>query len=305
VTALAPPVGVRRRLRAARPARAAIRPGEVEEAVSLVSSIFTMVAIISLWFVFQLLVLSGFSEGRDQHLLYQQFREQVAAATAPTGPVVAPGKPVALLTIPHLGLSQVVVEGTASGDLLAGPGHRRDTVLPGQRGVSLVYGRASTYGAPFSRVTTLHQGDQIVVQTAQARTVFEVDAVRRAGDPLPTPPTGEQARLTLVTAEGTGPLSGLRARNAVYVDATAAKGQPFPAGRPTAVPATEKAMAVETGALPMLALALALLGALTLGVTVARQRWSGALVWVIASPVVVALAWFTTDVVMRLLPNLI
>ena len=304
MTALAPSVGLRRRLRS-RPVRASIRPGEVEEAVSLVSSVFTMVAIISLWFVFQVLVLSGFSQARDQHLLYDEFRGQLAAATAPTGPVVAPGKPVALLTIPHLGLSQVVIEGTASGDLLAGPGHRRDTVLPGQRGVALVYGRASTYGAPFGRVTTLHQGDQIVVQTAQARTVFEVDGVRRAGDRLPKPPTGEQARLTLVTAEASGPLAALRARDTVYVDATAANGQPFPAGRPAAVPDTERAMAVETGALPMLALALGLLAALTLGITVARQRWSGALVWVIASPVAIALAWFTTDVVMRLLPNLI
>lgn len=304
MTALAPPAGVRRRLRP-RPARATIRPGEVEETVSLVSSVFSMVAIVSLWFFFQVLVLSGFSQAREQHLLYGEFRQQLAAATAPSGPIVPPDHPVALLTIPHLGLSQVVVEGTASGDLLAGPGHRRDTVLPGQRGVSLVYGRASTYGAPFRRVTSLHKGDQIVVQTAQARTVFEVDGVRRAGDRLPTPPTGEQARLTLVTAEGTGPLAGLRAGNAVYVDASAAKGQPFPAGRPTAVPDSERAMASETSALPMLVLALGMLAALTLGITAARQRWSGALVWVIATPVAIALAWFTTDVVVRLLPNLL
>ena len=304
MTTMATPIGMRRRLRV-RPARAAIKPGDVEEAVSLVSSAFTMVAIVSLWFVLQVLVLSGFSQARDQHLLYTEFRAQLAAATAPTGPIVPPGDPVALVTVPQLGLSQVVVEGTASGDLLAGPGHRRDTVLPGQRGISLVYGRASTYGAPFRHLVDLHKGDQIVVQTAQARTVFEVDAVRRAGDPLPTPPTAEQARLTLVTAEGSGPLAGLRARNAVYVDATAATGKPFPAGRPAAVPDSEHAMAVETGALPMLALALGLLTALTLAITVARHRWSTALVWVIASPVAIALAWFTTDVVMRLLPNLI
>lgn len=303
MTALAPPVGVRRRLRP-RPVSRAIRPGEVDEAVSLASSTFTMVAIVSLWFLLQVLVLGGLSEARDQHLLYGELRGDLAAATAPTGPVVAPGQPVALLTIPHLGLSQVVVEGTASGDLLAGPGHRRDTVLPGQRGVSLVYGRAGTYGAPFGRITRLQKGDQVVVQTAQARTVFEVDGVRRAGDPLPQSPTGDQARLTLVTAEGSGPFGALSAGRAVYVDATAAKGQSFPAGRPTAVPDSERAMAVETGALPLLALALALLVALTLAVTAARHRWSTALVWVVASPVAIAVAWFTTDTVMRLLPNL-
>jgi sortase A len=304
MTTLASPVGLRRRQRT-RPAPASIRPGEIEEAVSLVSSVFTMVAIVSLWFVFQVLVLSGFSQARDQHLLYQDFREQLAAGTAPSGPVVPPGDPVAVLTVPHLGLSQVVVEGTASGDLQAGPGHRRDTVLPGQQGVSLVYGRASTYGAPFRGVADLQPGDQIVVQTAQARTVFEVDGVRRAGDRLPAPPTGEEARLTLVSAEGSGRLAALRPGKAVFVDATAAKGQPFPAGRPSAVPDSERAMATDSAALPMLVLALGLLVALTAGVVAARHRWSTALVWVIASPVAIALSWFTTDVVMRLLPNLI
>ena len=50
---------------------------------------------------------------------------------------------------------------------------------------------------------------------------------------------------------------------------------------------------------------LALLLAATLGVVVARQRWSAPLVWIVALPVAVALAWSTTDVVMRLLPNVV
>ncbi|WP_180936053.1 hypothetical protein [Nocardioides ungokensis] len=57
--------------------------------------------------------------------------------------------------------------------------------------------------------------------------------------------------------------------------------------------------------MPLLALDLALLLALTLGVIAARQRWSTALVWVVASPLAIALSWASTDVVMRLLPNLI
>jgi len=304
MTTVASPARPRRRIRP-RPAPVAIRPGEVDEAVSLVSSAFTMIAIVSLWFVLQVLVLSGFSQARDQHLLYADFRQQLAAATAPTGPGVAPGAPVALITVPDLGLSQVVVEGTASGDLRAGPGHRRDTVLPGQRGISLVYGRASTYGAPFRHLSTLQHGDQIVVQGQQGRTVFLVDAVRRAGDPLPTPPTADQARLTLVSAEGSGRLAGLRAGDVVYVDATAAKGQPAPVRAPTAIPSSERAMSGDTAALPMLALALGLLAALAAAITAARQRFATALVWAVASPVAIALSWFTTDVVVRLLPNLI
>jgi len=61
----------------------------------------------------------------------------------------------------------------------------------------------------------------------------------------------------------------------------------------------------DASALPLLALCLALLLAVALGVVAARQRWSTALVWVVATPLVIALSWATTDVVMRLLPNLI
>jgi sortase A len=71
------------------------------------------------------------------------------------------------------------------------------------------------------------------------------------------------------------------------------------------VPDSEKAMAADGGALPLLALCLALLLATTLGVVAARQRWSAVLVWVVAAPLVIALSWVATDVVMRLLPNLI
>ena len=58
-------------------------------------------------------------------------------------------------------------------------------------------------------------------------------------------------------------------------------------------------------AVPALMVCLALLLALTLGVVAARQRWSTVLVWVIATPLAIALSWASTDVVMRLLPNLI
>ena len=64
-------------------------------------------------------------------------------------------------------------------------------------------------------------------------------------------------------------------------------------------------MGTQREALPLLALCLGLLLAVTVGVIVARQRWAAATVWVTTTPVVIALAWQTTDVVMRLLPNLL
>ena len=229
----------------------------------------------------------------------------MASATAPIGPVTPVGDPVALLNIPRLGVSQVVVEGTASGDTLAGPGHLRKTVLPGQAGTSLVLGRAATYGAPFRDLDELEVGDSIDVVMAQGEVHYEVVTVRRPGDPYSKPLAAGAARLTLVTAEGSGRLASLTPSSVLYVDADAPKGFIPPSGLPETVPDPELVMNSDHGAFPLLALHLALLLAATLGVVAARQRWSAPLVWVVATPVVLALAWSTTDVVMRLVPNVV
>ncbi len=90
---------------------------------------------------------------------------------------------------------------------------------------------------------------------------------------------------------------------AVYVDAEADDAFPAPPGRPAAIPESEQLMASEVTVLPLLATCLAALVLATLLIVSARQRWSAVLVWVLASPVVIALAWVTTDVLVRLLPN--
>jgi sortase A len=266
-----------------------------------------MLGLVACWVVLQMLVLGGLSQARDQSLLYNEFREQLAATTAPIGEdPIDPGAPVALMEIPALDLEQVVVEGTASGDLLVGPGHLRNSVLPGQEGTSVVMGRAASYGGPFGDVSSLKAGDPITVTSGQGVKTFTVLGVRRTGDPLPQPRPAGIARLTLVSAEGDGSLAALRPGEVVYVDAEAPEAFPAPPAVAVTVPDSERPMADDSAnAMPLLVLWLALLIALTLAVVAARQRWSALLVWVVAAPVAVALAWQTTDVVMRLLPNLI
>lgn len=262
-----------------------------------------MLAVVCLWVFVQLLLLGDLKHERSQDLLYDQFRTDVASATAPVGPVVPVGEPVALLRVPAIDLEQVVVEGTASGDLRAGPGHQRNTVLPGQDGTAVVMGRAATYGGPFSRITELQPGDVIEVVIAQGTREFRVLGVRRTGDPLPQPRTAGVARLVLASAEGEGRLGGLTPGEAVYVDAEAQEAFPAPPGRPGAVPAAEQVLAGETAVLPLLATCLTALVLATLTIISARQRWSTVQVWLLAAPVVAALAWATTEVLVRLLPN--
>ena len=143
----------------------------------------------------------------------------------------------------------------------------------------------------------------IEVVVAQGTRTFRVLGVRRTGDPLPQPREAGVARLVLATAEGQGRLAGLTPGEAVYVDAEADDAFPAPPGRPAAIPESEQLMASEVTVLPLLATCLAALVLATLLIISARQRWSAVLVWVLASPVVIALAWVTTDVLVRLLPN--
>ena len=136
-----------------------------------------------------------------QHVPNAAFRAELAEGTAPVGGRIAPGSPVAMLQIPPIGLhSVIVVEGTSSADVQAGPGHRRDTPLPGQAGASFIIGRSRTFGAPFARIVHLKKGDPITVDTGEGTFHFSVEAVRRPGDSLTPLDTGA-GRLTLVTSE--------------------------------------------------------------------------------------------------------
>lgn len=306
----APPVAADprpgRRPRPPRAPRAPRAPRPAPQgAGAVLSTASTMVVLVSLWVVLQLLVLGGVAHDRAQTLLFQDFRVELAETTAPLGPTVPVGDPVAIITIPALDVEEVVVEGTASGDLLAGPGHLRGTPLPGQRGFSVLMGRAATYGAPFGRIGELQRGDDVDVLTSQGRLTLDVIGVRREGDPVPSFPDPEAAVLTLVSAEGEGPLSALTPDTTIYVDAVAAEAFATPAGYGGTAPEAEQALARDTSAMPLLALWLALLVGLSVAVVVARQRWAAGLVWVVAGPVAIALAWQTTDTAMRLLPNLL
>jgi sortase A len=206
-----------------------------------------------------------------------------------------------MLEAPRAGLRHLmVVEGTTSGDLEAGPGHRRDSPLPGQAGTSFVMGRSRTFGAPFARIGALRKGDPITVKTGEGTFKFSVEAVRRPGDSLSVFDTGA-ARLTLVTSE---PTKG-GARQILYVDATL-KGaaQPESAGRPASIPVAERQMQGDRRAFLPVVLWLAAMVIVVVTGSVARLRWGLRQTVVVGLPLVVASAWGVAEASMHLLPNL-
>jgi sortase A len=261
--------------------------------------------VLTLGFVFYVLGLSAISEARAQERMYGQLREQLSQATTPFGGPIDSGTPIALIEAPVIGLRQVVVEGTSSTEMWAGPGHRRDTPLPGQPGASYIYGHSAAFGAPFRDIVWLQPNDVITVTTGQGIFEYHVTAVRRAKEPLPAPVEPGRSRLTLVTAEGDGWRFGWAPDHVVYVDAAmTGDTQLPPPGRPTTVAPAEIAMQGDPDAFIPLVLWLQLLAVAAIATIWARARWGGRQTYVVALPVVLAGVWGALTAMAQLLPNL-
>jgi sortase A len=261
-----------------------------------------------IWAVLYALVFGALQETRSQSVMYAKFRQEIAPGyagkVAPIGAPIKPGAPVALLEIPRLGLRDVVVEGTSSGDLLKGPGHRADSPFPGEAGVSVIYGRAATFGAPFGRLQKLQPGDAITVVDGAGTFRYVVKDVRRAGSPLPQPIGANASRLTLASAAANGWRAVLAPSAPLYVDADM-QGPvgAEPGGRPAVVPASEKLMGIDSGALNSLVHWLALFGLTAAAAAWAFARWGRWQTWIVAVPTVGATLWLVSETAMKLLPN--
>lgn len=74
---------------------------------------------------------------------------------------------IAYMSIPRLGLSWVVVEGTRPGDILAAPGHYAASVGPGERGNFAVAGHRTP--GIFWDLDLVKPGDSITVQNKKGK----------------------------------------------------------------------------------------------------------------------------------------
>jgi sortase A len=88
------------------------------------------------------------------------------------------GDPIGRIVMPSIGVSEVVVEGTGTGDLRAGPGHYPQTPLRGARGTVAIAGHRTTYGAPFRRIDQLDGGDRIELRMPYGRFAYRVERTR-------------------------------------------------------------------------------------------------------------------------------
>ena len=272
------------------PARPARRPLPRGIGIGLI-----LLGVFLLGFVGYLYGLSAIQEARAQSNSFTTLRNQLSQQIAPLGPV-KPGAAVAILNIPAIGIKDmVVVEGTSPENLQLGPGHVRDTPLPGQTGVSEIIGRRATFGGPFASLTNLRRGAKLTVITGQGTSHYTVVARGDSGhlveDPAPN-------RLLLFTS-----CSAFVPTSYCYLDADMTSvPQQDPGGRPP-ISSSEAPLSGDDGALVLTmiwGMALVLVSAAG---TVAASRWSPWLAYLAAAPAALAVLWNLYQSLAALLPN--
>jgi sortase A len=275
----------------ARPARDPERPILQAVGVGLV-----LLAVLALGLAGYLYGLSGVQEARAQTILYTRLQYELANQVAPLGPT-APGSPAAVLDIPAIGIrDMVVVQGTSPENMTLGPGHLRDTPMPGQAGVSEIFGRRATFGAPFARLADLRPGDVIVTITGQGRAVYRVAALGGSQEVHIEDP--EPNRLLLVTASSPVVPS-------YYVEVDARLVSVTRPGPPVVrvLNAPELALAGDDGALVLTFIWGAALAVVSAAGTYAALRWSPWAAYLAAVPLAIAVLWLLYQSLSMLLPN--
>ncbi len=269
-----------------------------------------MVSVILFGQIINVVIISQVQHATTQTRLYEELRTSLAEGSAPLGQtdqegaLVAPGTPLALLSIPALNLHETVVEGTSSRELMDGVGHRRDTPLPGQSGTSVLLGRAAAYGGVFGRLTSLAPGERFTVTTGLGVAEFEVTGHRRAGDPGPAIPTADEGRLTLTTAAGPAFLpDGVLRVDAKLLSKAAPKAAPVL--YPASLEPAELPLGSDTSDLVGLLVCLELLVLASVAAVWAWYRWGQRETWLVFLPALGALSVLTGTQVSLLLPNLL
>lgn len=254
-----------------------------------------LLGVFLLGFLAYLYGISSIQQARAQSNAYATLRALLSQQVAPLA-ATTPGAPVAILSIPAIGIkNMVVVEGTSPENTELGPGHVRSSPLPGEAGVSEIFGRRATFGAPFGRLGELHRGDKVTVITGQGKASYTVvargDGSHLVKDPAPN-------RLLLLTA-----CSAAVPTTYCYLDAelTSAPRQD-PGGRPLIGPA-EAPLSGDSSVLVLTLIWGLALVVISIAGTVAAARWSPWLAYLAAAPPAIAVLWNLYQSLAALLPN--
>jgi sortase A len=294
-----------------KPAAVAVQYVPAPPAERAFSIILTLISVTIVCFLINLVLISPVQHYTSQKALFAELRLSLAEGATPVGPADADGKalaagtPVAVMRAPAIGIqSEVIVEGTASGQTMQGIGHRRDTPLPCQVGTSVLMARSGSYGGVGMAWTGFRPGQQFTMQMGQGSCTYEIIGQRNVGDEAPPIPQGREGRITFITAAGAPYLpTEVRRIDAKLVSDGFDRGAiSVPA---TALPDSEAAMGIDTSNLFGLVLLFELLVAAAFGAAWIWKRWGRWQTYVVAGPVLITIGLLVASNVNYLLPNLL
>jgi sortase A len=160
------------------------------------SNIFAIVGLLTLgYWIFEMVTPLRYQSREASR--FEQERRNHDSAPAIKGPYPPTGSTIAILAIPRLGLSTVVLEGAEKPQLAFGLGHIRGTSLPGSGGNVGVAGHRDTFFRP---LRFLRNTDLIKLTTHDHEYMYRVTsiAIVAPDDVTVLSPIGRET-LTLVT----------------------------------------------------------------------------------------------------------
>ena len=158
------------------------RQHRINRALDIIGKTLISSGLLLLLFVAYQLWGTGLAESQAQNKLKSQFitntTAPVTSTDAPTTSTLPPapkkGDVVAQIIMEKIKVDKFVVAGVGYKELEKGPGLFTGSPLPGQLGNVAIAGHRTTFGAPFSRVDELVDGDRIVMKTTRGEFVYLV-----------------------------------------------------------------------------------------------------------------------------------
>ena len=251
-------------------------------------------------FLIYLVAFTPLTASRDQQRLADSLKgAPLAVYKLANGHLPAEGSTVGVIRIPAIGVDKVIVYGTSAADLMNGPGLMQGSSLPGSPGNSVIAGRRVTFGAPFSKIGSLHKGQTIVVVDGAGTFTYKVTRVHvvAIGQKDVVGPT-EDNRITLVTSNSSLITSGR------LVVQGKLEGYPYSIPDSTvSVPSYDLGLSGDPAA-GGLALLWSILTVIVLvAAAFAAWRWKRPwLIYLFAAPVVMMCGLFACESVARALP---
>lgn len=97
----------------------------------------------------------------SQQKLEIEWQRQAALVNVPGAPKLTADDLLTRVVIPKINLDAIVVEGVSYKDLSKGPGHIKDTAMPGEPGNAVISGHRDTF---FRHIYELSKGDEIQIR---------------------------------------------------------------------------------------------------------------------------------------------